>query len=274
MESKMVQADDVNLQYFEEGRGPETVVLVHGFASNAAIWRYTIERLAGAGSFRVIALNNRGAGDSDRSEFESAYSVESFAGDLYNAVSALGLSGFTLVGHSMGGATVTRFALEDQGLLKALVLLNSTPLKGRTPAPNWEGELRESFAAGGQTRGDMGFNAPHVSQDFIDEVISVIRRNPIERAIGGRRSMFALRLRERLGEIRVPTLVVGGDRDTTVGIDNIVAEYLALPEETRHLHIFHGIGHSPNVEAPSLFAGLLSRFIAKVNAGAAAGIAE
>ena len=196
MESRRVQAGDVGLQYFEEGAGAETVVLVHGFASNAAIWRYTIEGLADTGRFRVIALNNRGAGESDRSEMESDYSVESFAEDLYNVVCTLGLSRFTLVGHSMGGATVTKFALEHQGLLKALVLLNSTPLKGRTPVPNWEQELRESFAAGGQTQGDMGFNAAHVTQDFIDEVLGVILRNPIERAIGGRRSMFALQLRE------------------------------------------------------------------------------
>ncbi len=271
MESRRVQAGEVGLQYFEDGDGEETVVLVHGYASSAAIWRYTVERLVASGGFRVIALNNRGAGESDRSELESDYSVESFARDLYNAVSALGLSRFTLVGHSMGGATVTKFALEHQGLLKALVLLNSTPLKGRTPAPDWEQELRESFAAGGQTQGDMGVNAPHVTQDFIDEVLGVILRNPIERAIGGRRSMFALQLRERLGEIDVPTLVVGGDRDYTVGMDNIVAEYFALPEENRHLHVFHGIGHSPNVEVPARFAGLLGRFIAEVNAGAAVG---
>jgi hypothetical protein len=31
------------------------------------------------------------------------------------------------------------------------------------------------------------------------------------------------------------------------------------------LHIFHGIGHSPNVEVPEAFAGLLGRFIEEVN---------
>ena len=41
----------------------------------------------------------------------------------------------------------------------------------------------------------------------------------------------------------------GGDRDTTVGVDNIPAEYQALPKSNRHIHMFHGAGHSPNVEA-------------------------
>lgn len=270
METKFVQAGPVKLQYFEEGDGPETLVLVHGYASSAALWRYTFEhlarkRLGDTSRFRVIAFNNKGAGESGRAETEDSYTVEAFAGDLYNAVSALGLDDFILVGHSMGGATVTQFSLEHQELLRGLVLLNSAPLNGRALAGNWEEELRTSFAEGGLTRGDMGFQAPHVTQDFRDEVTSIILRNPIERAIGGRRSMGSLRLRERLGEIRVPTMVVGGDMDTTVGVDNIVAEYLALPEETRHLHIFHGIGHSPNVEVPGRLAGLLARFAEEVS---------
>ena len=275
MDSKIVQAGPVSLEYFEEGDGPETLVLVHGYASSAALWRYTVEHLAreqvgGAARFRIIAFNNRGAGGSDRSDSEDDYTLQSFANDLYNAVTALGLDDFILVGHSMGGATVTQFSLGHQELLRALVLLNSAPLNGRALPDDWEETLRASFVEGGLTQGDMGFNAPHVTQDFVDEVKSIILRNPIERAIGGRRSMGVLRLRDRLGEIKVPTMVVGGDRDTTVGVDNMVAEYLALPEENRHLHVFHGIGHSPNVEVPGRLAGSLTRFAGEVSRETAA----
>ena len=202
MTSSFVQAGPVRLQYFEHGEGPETIVLVHGYASNAPIWRYTVEQLTAAGRFRIIAFNNRGAGESGRSDLESDYSVESFAVDLFNAVDQLGLRDFTLVGHSMGGATVSQFSLAHQELLKALVLLNSAPLNGRTLAADWEEELRASFARGGLIEGDMGFNAHHVTRDFKDEVIGIIRRNPVERAIGGRRSMSGLRLRGRMGESR------------------------------------------------------------------------
>ena len=275
MESKFVQAGDVSLQYYEEGNGPETMVLVHGYASSAVLWRYTIEQLAkeridGGSRFRIIALNNRGAGDSGRADSEDGYTVQSFAGDLHNAVSALGLDDFLLVGHSMGGATVTQFSLAHQDMLRGLVLLNSAPLNGRVLADGWEETLRASFAAGGLTQGDMGFQAPHATEEFAEEVRSIILRNPIERAIGGRRSMGALRLRDRLGEISVPTMVVGGDLDDTVGVDNIVAEYLALPEGNRSLHVFHGIGHSPNVEVPARLAGLLTRFASEVSPRTAA----
>ena len=260
MESKFVQAGPVRLEYFEQGHGLHTMVLVHGYASSAAIWRYTLENLS-PDRFRVIVLNNRGAGESDRTPNEADYTVETFAGDLLNVVDTLGLDGFTLVGHSMGGATVAQFALDHQERVKALVLLNSAPLNGRTLANNWKEDLREAFRTRNMPPGDMGFQAPHVTADFKQAVMADIARNPLERFIGGRRSMSRLRLRERLAEIHVPTLVIGGDRDTTVGIDNILAEYQALPEAVRHLQIYHGYGHSPNVEIPRRLANLFEQFI-------------
>ena len=259
MDSAMVRAGEVNLQYFSQGSGPETVVLVHGYTMNARLWQLTMEKMD-PNTYRIIALNNRGAGDSDRTSSEDDYSVESFALDLSNAIQALGLSNFTLVGHSMGGATVAQYALNDQSLIKKLVLLNPAPLDGRSLAPDWEEAIRASYADGSFARGDSSARGPHVPQSFTDGVMADVARNPVERAVGGRRSMSKLRLRSRLKEINVPCMVVGGDLDTTVGVDQILAEYLALPEATRSLHIFHGIGHSPNVDVPHEMAALLDRF--------------
>jgi pimeloyl-ACP methyl ester carboxylesterase len=62
----------------------------------------------------------------------------------------------------------------------------------------------------------------------------------------------------------MPVLVIGGDQDTTVGVDNILADYLALAQERRFLHIYHGVGHSPNVEIAPELAALLSAFADRV----------
>jgi hypothetical protein len=56
-------------------------------------------------------------------------------------------------------------------------------------------------------------------------------------------------------------LLVGRDDDTTVGVDQMLAEYLAMPEDYRFLHIFHGVGHPPNVQVAARFTGLLERFV-------------
>jgi pimeloyl-ACP methyl ester carboxylesterase len=107
----------------------------------------------------------------------------------------------------------------------------------------------------------MAMDTPGIPEAFRQALAADVARNPIERALGGRRSMAALRLRQRLGELPMPVLLVGGDDDTTVGVDQMLAEYLAMPENRRFLHIFHSVGHSPNVQVATQFANLLDRFI-------------
>lgn len=265
MQSDFLQAGSVRLQYFEHGSGPETVVLVHGYTASARIWRAMQECLDPT-RFRVLAINNRGAGDSDRSTDEADYTVEAFARDLSGAVTTLGLRDFHLVGHSMGGATVSRFALDHQALLRSLTLLDPAPLASR-PAltPGWDDEIRAQFRTGEAPRSASGAAAPAtrhetLAEHYRRELAEDVARTPLARLIGSRRSMASLDLRSRLGEIRVPTLVIGGDLDTTVGVPHILAEYLALPEANRFLHVYHRVGHSPNIDLPGEMAALLTEF--------------
>jgi len=238
------------------GRGPEVIVFVHGYTASGRIWRLTQEALD-PDRFRTFALSNRGAGDSDRSMREEDYTAETFAADVHAAVQELGLRDFTLVGHSMGALTVTYYALAHPEILKALVLLDPAALDGRTIYRGTHvlnEEQRQALVAIDHLR------AP---AEFLNALNADIARNPPERLSGGRKSMREVRLRERLGELRLPVLVVGGDRDTLVGVDNILAEYLALPRATRALHVFRGVGHSPNVGVPGELADVLDGFITR-----------
>jgi pimeloyl-ACP methyl ester carboxylesterase len=254
VETRFVDATGVRLQYFEHGSGTETLVFVHGFGASGRIWA-KVQRGLDDSAFRTIAFSNRGAGDSDRGTTKDDYTVAAFACDLNAAVEALNLEKLTLVGHSLGGATAAQFALDHPDRLKALVLLNPVPLDGHAWHEGWLDELRAMFDEGLRP---LQTEATSAFQRALQEDAA---RNPIERRDGGIESMASLRLRERLHELTMPVLVAGGDQDTLVGVDNILSEYLALRAETRSLHIIHGAGHSPNVEAaPELIAGL-QRFI-------------
>jgi branched-chain amino acid transport system permease protein len=265
VQTRFIQLGEVRLQYFEHGQGPETLVLVHGYQTSGRIWKLTQEAMDPE-QYRTIAISNRGAGDSDRGTSEHDYTVDAFAGNLFQAIQTLGVEDFALVGHSMGGATVARFALDHPELLKALVLMNSAPLGGRPLAEDWEAQIRAQFAQGTAQRLNFGAKTSTLPADFVRALEADVARNPVERAIGGRRSMSQLRLREQLHHLPMPVLVVGGDRDTTVGVENILAEYLALPTAQRSLHIYHGVGHSPNVEVPVELAALLGTFVSQVAA--------
>src|SRR5579864_2133955 len=93
----------VRMQYFAAGDGPEQLLLVHGFQASGRIWQPLQERLPAR--IRSIAVNNRGAGETTAPAEESAYGCQPFADDLFELATQLGWRDFTLVGHSMGGAT-------------------------------------------------------------------------------------------------------------------------------------------------------------------------
>ncbi len=270
VETRFIQLGEVRLQYFEHGQAHETLILVHGYQTSGRIWKLTQEALDPE-HYRTIAISNRGAGDSDRGTSEEDYTVDAFASNLFQAVQALGVEDFTLVGHSMGGATVARFALDHPELLKALVLMNPAPLGGRSLADGWEAQIRMQFAQGLAQRLNFGPKTSALPVDFLKALEADVARNPVERAVGGRRSMSQLRLREQLHRLPMPVLVVGGDLDTTVGVENILAEYLALPASQRSLQVYHGVGHSPNVEVPVDIAALLRAFVSRLAATARQG---
>jgi pimeloyl-ACP methyl ester carboxylesterase len=255
IETKFVQAGSARLQYFDSGDG-DPIVLVHGYRSSGRVWSLFQDALSP--SYRSIAISNRGAGDSDHGTSPDDYTVEKFAEGVYEAVKALGLTRFVLIGHSMGGATVTQFALDHPELLQGLVLLDPAPLAGRPLRDGWQAEIEASWRAGTMEPESLRGNQP---AEYQAALRADVLRNPLDRLIGGRASMSALRLRVRLDELYMPVLVVGGDEDTTVGVDNILTEYLALLPDVRSLHVFHGIGHSPNSECPAELAGVIERWI-------------
>ncbi len=264
IESRFVQAGNVRLEYFERGSGPEVIVLVHGYVSSGRIWSLSQERLDPE-RFRTIALNNRGAGGSDRVGGEDAYTIESFAADLAVAVMALDLQRFTLVGHSLGGATATLFALDHPDKLKALVLLDPVPLDGIPLEQGWREQVLARARAGAhplapdpKAAGDPAGGAP---AEFFRALQADMARVSPERLLGGRRSMGEVRLQHRLKELPMPVLVLAGDQDATVGIEPILLDFLALPAGSRSLHVFHGVGHSPNVDATAGFVDVLTAFV-------------
>ena len=102
-----IQLSKVQLEYLPHGDGPEKILFTHGFLSSGRIWRLVQDALP-ADRYTTIAVCNRGAGESDAPPEVSDFGVEVFAADLHELVSQLSWRDFTLVGHSLGGATTTR----------------------------------------------------------------------------------------------------------------------------------------------------------------------
>jgi pimeloyl-ACP methyl ester carboxylesterase len=105
--------------FVDVGSGDQTLLLVHGLASNAGFWRYTIPELVSAG-YRVVAVDLPGFGKSDKGAYP--YTMSFQAGVLARLIQTLDLGPVVYVGHSMGGQIGLTLALTRPELVDRLVL--------------------------------------------------------------------------------------------------------------------------------------------------------
>src|SRR5882762_3821756 len=100
--SKYLRTNDgVRLHYLEAGAG-KTIVLVHGISQTAEQFKFQIEGLADR--YRVIALDLRGHGESEKPNF--GLKIHRLAQDLREALVATNADDVTLLGHSMGCSVI------------------------------------------------------------------------------------------------------------------------------------------------------------------------
>lgn len=268
----LAQLSKIQLEYFPHGQGPERIVFIHGFQASARIWNM-VQAALPAERYSSIAINNRGAGGSEAPPDEADFSVPHFAADAFELVTQLGWTDFTLVGHSLGGATAAQFAVDHPDLLKGLVLLDPADPDGRMlppGAPSMDEMLdrmmagrREQQARGGGGGGDgIDASGAGANGELMRLLAEDMRNAPERRLRGSMRSMFDIRLGERVKSLPMPVIVVGGDADALIPVANMLATWAKYPAGTG-LHFWHGIGHSPNLDCPAELAALLEQFIEK-----------
>ena len=140
--AQTVEVNGLNLQYNEwgEARTRHALILLHGYGETSGIWQESATELAR--EYRVIALDQRGHGGSQRAT-DHNYSRNSQVEDLEAFVDGLGLRTVTLIGHGMGGANALCFAAEHPEVVTALVVIEAAPEVLRSGIEN----LRRLFAS-------------------------------------------------------------------------------------------------------------------------------
>ena len=133
--------DGVRLHYMDAGAG-KPVVLIPGWSQTVAAFK---DQCAGLHDrYRLIALNMRGHGDSDKPEF--GYTIARLSTDLHEVLMALNLHEVALLGHAMGCAVMwsywERFGAER---LAKLICVDGAPCLTATPA--WSPAERETAGA-------------------------------------------------------------------------------------------------------------------------------
>jgi pimeloyl-ACP methyl ester carboxylesterase len=201
--------DQVELAFLDEGAG-EPVVLLHGFASNAAVnWVSPggVATVTRAGR-RAIALDLRGHGGSTKLYDPAAYHSALMADDVRALLDHLGLPSADVMGYSMGSRVAAFLALAQPMRVRSLILggLGSHLVDGvGLPA-----SIAQALEA--PTLADVPDPTGRTFRAFADRTRS--DRAALAACIRGSRQTLAP---VEIGAIRAPTLIAVGTKDAVAG---------------------------------------------------------
>ncbi len=244
------------IAYDVRGSGP-TVVLIHGGVLDRRMWDREAD--AWASRFRVVRYDLRGMGKS--ADISGPFSSGE---DLAAVLDAVGAPRAHLVGLSLGAGVALDFALTRPDRVDRLVLAGPFPGGARvTERPPGIDSLMAAAGRGdveGAARFAAGMPAFAAPPDKAEWVRGLVMAN----ARLFRQSQTAERrlsppAMARLGEVRVPTLVIVGERDSrdiVIAADSLTASIRGAQRVT-----LPGAGHLVNVWAPEAFTSMVTRFL-------------
>ena len=258
--------------------GPD-MLLLHGFAQTCHSWDFVA--LAFCDRYHVVALDQRGHGDSDWAE-DGDYSPETQQADIAGVVQALNLRDFVLMGLSMGGRNSFTYAATHPGHVRALVVVDAGPENMRSGSQNISNFVQQE-------------DELDSVDDFVQRVLQYNpRRDPVQvrgsimhnlkqlpngrwtwkydrrlRQPGGRRFQHDPDTTERLWgyleSLQCPTLVVRGSQSDIVALDT--ADGMHQRISNGRLATVENAGHLVMGDNPSGFERVVTEFLLDVAGG-------
>lgn len=208
----------VDIAYLDEGEG-DPIVLIHGFASTKNVnWVYPawVSELTKAGR-RVIALDNRGHGDSTKLYDPELYHIGTMAGDVRALMDHLDVPRADLMGYSMGGRIAAYLAYSSPERVRSAILggIGMGLIAGGGPSENVAAALEAEDAAAIADPMGKTFRA------FADQTRS--DRRALAACLRGSRRLMS---REEAAAIKVPVLIAVGTADDVAGSAEALSEVI------------------------------------------------
>ncbi|MHB0856586.1 MAG: alpha/beta fold hydrolase [Anaerolineae bacterium] len=278
-ESRFVQVNGLRVHYQEAGEGDRTLILLHGLGAGVFGWEPVLGALGER--YRVVAYDRPAFGLTERPmpgdwQGRSPYGPEAQVDLVIGLMDALGVERAVLVGHSAGGRIALETALRYPDRIEALVLADPAVYRGGG-APAF---LRSALALpqmrrigawlmyGPRWQADVFLENAWHDPTRIDQATRVSYRN-LWRLPDAERALWELviatspgDLSSRLGDVRLPVLVVTGDDDRIVPTAESVQVAQDVPDAG--LVVVPDAGHVPQEECPEAFVRIVTAFLASL----------
>jgi pimeloyl-ACP methyl ester carboxylesterase len=223
----------IEIEYDVTGTGP-AVLLSHGYGEGGHMWRG--QQAALGQRYRLITWDMRGHGGTDAGRDPAQYSLDTTVEDMRALLSHAGEERAVIGGLSLGGYVSLAFYGVHPEMVRALVICDSGPgFRNAEARAAWNQRARER-AVGLEQRGQHG----------------------LAHAARGMLAQTDARVIDLLPSIRVPTLIVLGDKD-----EPFIApcEYMAKKISGARLEVIRGAGHMSNVDQPEAFNRVVLDFL-------------
>ncbi|MEE8398272.1 MAG: alpha/beta fold hydrolase [Desulfobacterales bacterium] len=254
-----VQIGDIGIHYEIHGEG-EPILLIAGFTNSAGGWFMQLPALSK--EYRVIAFDNRGTGQSDK--LDIPYTMDEMADDAVGLLDALGIDAAHICGVSMGGRIAQCIAIRHPQKVISLVLActgcggphdiagDAEALKSLAP-PRQAQQRAPDEEEPGPWSNMMSHQFVENNPDIMAQIMAVSLESPAPPSTfkNHGRASRSHDSYDRLPEIKTPTLIMSGDADVIVPVEN--SRLLADKIPNSELVVFEGMGHCFKWEAAEAF---------------------
>lgn len=264
------------MHYVEAGLKQQPVILLlHGFPDCWLSWRYQIPILSTY--FRVIALDLKGFGDSDKPMWRSSYKITTILEELKQFISALGVKNCTIIGHDIGALLGWYMVHKHPDIVDKFIAVSS-------PHPNvfWKSlPTQSAFNSNWISFAQL----PHLPEiHALQNDLSIIsechkhlqekdakdsyleaykytfsRKEDWNGPINYYRTLPFYKIKEDCEPIYVSTLLITGNKDNFIKLESVVksTDYV----EKFYVKIIDGAGHFPHQENPDMFNRNILKFL-------------
>jgi pimeloyl-ACP methyl ester carboxylesterase len=242
------------LAYYDQGNGEQTILLIHGFGEDHAIWKNQIEFLST--HYRVIAPNLPGVHCKPLALHHSqAPNIRMYVEVLHELMHHLHIEQYFIVGHSMGGYIGLSFADYYVNHVQGLLLFHSTTYEDNEAKKTSRMKVAEFIQEWGVSK-YLETATPNLFGDAFKKTNPGVIQNVIESGLGISQEamiqfVFAMRNRKAMTHLlqqhTIPVWMIAGDADIAVTIQDSLEQIKLLPSSNSL--VLNNVGHMGMFEA-------------------------